>query len=494
MSSEKRVSQYLGLKEAPLWKLLSADSAPYVIAILQTVLYDNRDGRVLKGAEATVRVGLELEKLRDSGLDGLSRPAQEYLNSWVASGYLIRRIPQGADEEEYELSAAATDAIRFVSGMASQRVAVTESRLASITEGLARLAEDTDPDMTRRAEGLREDMARIGRELALIERGEAKTLPVPVSLERIKEILSQSLHLIDDFRHVKDRFFELHRNLRERTLILDETMGRGEVAREVFDGIDSIERSEAGRSFDAFYAMLTNEAWQGNFRRSLDAAYESDYFPELEPHERDFLHTIVATLLKQSMAVHQETTALSKSLENLVKSRAFRERKRLMELIAEAKREALAAKELVSPIKPLELSLFLTSARLGSVSQLAPFDPATVFSPEALRRAPPATVDFAEVTGSILASAIDYRTLLDRVIEAVRLLTRASIADVLNLFPADQGLGSVMGLVHLAHLHGERGEGRETVEWDGLDGAHRSARIDKWYFFLETINELFPGR
>ncbi|MDR0622288.1 MAG: DUF3375 domain-containing protein [Deltaproteobacteria bacterium] len=491
MSSEKWVSQYIALKDDPLWKLLSADSAPYVIGILQTVLYDNRDERLLKASAITFRVGLELDRLRESGLTELARPAQEYLNIWVSAGYLIRRLPAGGTEEEYELSAASIDAIRFVTNMADKKVAVTESRLSLVTDALSRLADDTDPDMTRRAERLKEDRDRIERELELIETGQATVLPLEVSLERIREIIGQSKDLLDDFRHVMDRFNALHRNLREKLLVLDETKGRGDVALEVFDGIRVIETSEAGRSFDAFYAMLTNEGRQGSLGRSLEAAYESEYFQHLTPEERDYLYSLVPTLLKQSMIVHLETTALSKSLENLVRSRAFRERRILMELITEAKKAALEVKDDISPVRSLELTLKLTSVRLSSADQLKTFDPDSVFSAEPMRRANSSLVDFTEILGSIIASEIDYRALREQIVEALNLLKRASIADVLNLYPATQGLGTVVGLIHLAHRHGERGQGHETVSWDGLDGVHRSARIDLWYFLIERIDEFY---
>ncbi|MDR2387721.1 MAG: DUF3375 domain-containing protein [Deltaproteobacteria bacterium] len=490
MSSENRLSQYLSLKDSALWKLLSADSAPYVIAILQTTLYDNPDQRVLKGSEFSFRVGQELAKLREAGFNDLARPAPEYINAWVGYGYLIRRFPQGASEEEYELSAATIDAIRFVANMANQRLIVTESRLALVAEALARLAIDTDPNKERRIERLKAEKERLDREIQATESGQALVLSNEVSMERIREIMAQSLELIDDFRHVLDRFSLLHRDLRQRLLILDDSVGRGDLAQEVLDGIYSIKKSEAGRSFEAFYAMLNNPDRQGSLSQSLEAVFEADYFKILEPQERDFLDNLIGTLLNHSMTVHNRTSALSKSLKNLVQSRTYRERRHLMDLITKAKKEALEAVDQAAPNKALGYKLNLTGVRFSSISQWTMFNPSSVFIGKPMRRADQALIDFEQIAGTIKSTEIDYLALRQAIIEAVKLLTKASIAQVLDLFPATQGLGSVLGLVHLAHRHGQLGQGHETVEWDGLDGVHRKARLETWYFLLERVDEL----
>jgi len=55
--------------------------------------------------------------------------------------------------------------------------------------------------------------------------------------------------------------------------------------------------------------------------------------------------------------------------------------------------------------------------------------------------------------------------------------------DVLNRFPAPQGLGSVVGYIALGASYGTRVAQRyETVSWNGQDEQRRSARIPAIYF------------
>lgn len=55
---------------------------------------------------------------------------------------------------------------------------------------------------------------------------------------------------------MRDQFEQLNRELRER--IMDSDGNRGEVLDSLFAGIDLIAESEAGRTFSAFWRLLTD--------------------------------------------------------------------------------------------------------------------------------------------------------------------------------------------------------------------------------------------
>jgi hypothetical protein len=161
-----------------------------------------------------------------------------------------------------------------------------------------------------------------------------------------------------------------------------------------------------------------------------------------------------------------------------------------MELIGEARKIALEVKEKLGPTRPLDIQLDLTSVRLGSVSQIDLFNPALQAPPDPVERAEAVEVDLTLVRDSIRSNEIDFRTLKEHITQVLKNLERASVADILVAHPATQGLGSVVGLLHLAHRHGERGTDHEMANWEGLDGVWRQARIDTWYFIKERIDEL----
>ncbi|WP_159093220.1 DUF3375 family protein, partial [Xanthomonas fragariae] len=116
MKQRARIARYRTLREQPLWKLLAADQAPEVIGLLQTLLLDSE--RRLPASVLHERLQRMLNELNvDQLLRELPRTAQVYIAHWLTQGWLERRLPEGAQQEEYELSTQAIQAIRFADGL-----------------------------------------------------------------------------------------------------------------------------------------------------------------------------------------------------------------------------------------------------------------------------------------------------------------------------------------------------------------------------------------
>lgn len=103
MKHRARIARYRALREQPLWKLLAADQSPEVIGLLQTLLLDSERG--LPAAVLHERLQRMLDDLNVDQLSReLPRTAQAYVAHWLAQGWLERRLPEGAQQEQYELS------------------------------------------------------------------------------------------------------------------------------------------------------------------------------------------------------------------------------------------------------------------------------------------------------------------------------------------------------------------------------------------------------
>ncbi len=473
------------MRAEPLWRLLAADNGPVVIGLLQTHLYEKE--RSLPASVLYDRIARDLEGLRARGED-LPQTAQAYVAAWVADGYLVRRFPPGAAEEEFELSTAAVEAIRFLSGQARPHAAATESRLALVIEALVRLAEETDTDKFRRIDRLLAEQARIEREIEAIHSGQMRVLPYDTALERAREIIALADDLAGDFRRVRDRFEQLNRELRER--ILDGDGHRGDVLESLFAGMDLIAESDAGRTFSAFWRLLTDPEQSATLEESLDQVLARGFADQLEPGERRFLIRLTGMLLEQGGQVHDVMQAFARSLKHFVQSREYLEHRRLNHLLRQAQREALALKESVRATETLDYVLELTSSRIRSVSQWMLHDPSLEAVPGAMAEGEPPPVDLESVGELVSLSEIDLRALRANIRALLRERAQVSIGDVLERFPATQGLGSVVGLLALGSRYGCRGEGRETVTWVGADDRRRQARIPLIFFLRERSGEL----
>ncbi len=476
----RAAEQILALRRArqsTAWQLLAADNAPVVLGMLQAHLLEKE--RRLPSTVLRERIAGDLEELRARGFD-LPQPAEAYMSQWLRSGYLERSYQPEAAEEEYELSAAAVRAIQFVQSLGEQRAVATESRLSLVFGQLRQLAEQTEADPERRLEALQRERARLDAEIAAVARGEFEPLPADRALERAREILALADELANDFRRVREDFQQLNRELREQ--ILDADSSRGEVLEKLFAGVDVIAEADAGRTFKAFWRLLTDPEQSVALENALEDVLSRDFSRELSRRERRFLLQLTRLLLERGGEVHEVFQHFARSLKHFVQSQEFREQRRLNRLLALAQRRAAQAKEHVRPTADVGHVLYLSSAGLRSVAQWQLHDPIQDRVNGGIARAEPADITLETVGELVAGSEIDFRRLREQLRELLSRREPVTVADVLAAYPAEQGLGSVVGLVALGVRHGTVSEQTEQVAWEGADGAARRARIPRIFF------------
>src|SRR5690606_26962687 len=329
---------------------------------------------------------------------------------------------------------------------------------------------------------------RIDKEIEAIQQGQMRVLPQAVALERTREIITLADELTGDFRRVRDQFEQLNRDLRER--LMDYEGSRGEVLDSQFGGIDLISESEAGRTFSSFWRLLTDPVQAATLDQALESVMSREFVTQLEIKDRRFLLRMTRNLLDQGGAVHEVLQTFARSLKHFVQSREYLEQRRLNHLLKDAQRAALALKDEVKATEELQYTLTLTSSRLSSLSQWVLHDPTLQARPDGMQVGDAPSIDLESVGELVAQSEIDFRSLKANVREVLVQRAQASIGDVLEAYPATQGLGSVVGLLALGSRHGYKSESLETVHWIGDDAHSRSARIPKVFFLQERIDEL----
>ncbi|MEE7559745.1 DUF3375 family protein, partial [Xanthomonas sp. Kuri4-2] len=193
-------------------------------------------------------------------------------------------LPEGAAEEAYELSRAAVQAIRFVAGLRDSGSTATESRLSLVIQQLVQLAGQTESDPDTRLAALRAERDRLDAEIEQVAAGRVAALDGKRALERARDLIHLSDELAEDFHRVRDDFERLNREFRER--IIDDEGARGDVLARLFDGIDVIADSDAGRSFQAFWNLLNDPQQSGQLDQALDALLARGFARRLDRRER----------------------------------------------------------------------------------------------------------------------------------------------------------------------------------------------------------------
>lgn len=486
MKTRARLATWQRLRQQSAWKLLAADNAPLIAALLQSLLLDGE--RRLAAALLHERLARELDELRAHGVTA-PRTAQAYIAEWLASGWLERRFPEGASEEEYELSAAAITALRFLGGLDATRSVATESRLALVIQQLVQLARQTDADPQSRLAELLDERDRIDAGIAAVNDGRVDVLDDVRALERAREVIALADELVEDFRHVRDDFQQLDRDFRER--IIEDERQRGELLEALFAGVDVIAESESGRSFDAFWRLLTDAEQSGQLEAAMDAVTGRDFARALDKRERGFLLHLTRTLLDRGGHVHDVLQRFARSLKGFVQSRAYLEQRRLHQLLKEVQADALVARDQVRTNEDIHHALRLSSARVNSLSRWRLHDPRNAQVDSRVERGEGAMISLDSVGELVAQSEIDFRTLKQQIRKMLDDHPQCSIGNVLERFPAEQGLGSVVGCVALGSRHGIVIAGRdESVHWRGEDDEERRARIPLIHFLKDRRDEL----
>lgn len=486
MKTHARVATWQRLRGRATWKLLAGTHAPVVAALLQTLLLDGE--RQLPASLLHERLERELEDLRDRGVD-MPRPAKAYVADWLGAGWLERRFPDGASEEQYELTTDAITALRFLASLDATRSVATESRLALVIQQLVQLARQTDDDPDSRLQELLAERERLDAQIAAVGEGRVEVLDDVRALERSREIITLADELAEDFRHVRDEFQRLDRDFRER--IIDDDRQRGDVLEALFDGVDVIAESESGRSFDAFWRLLTDAEQSSQLETAIDAVTSRSFARQLDRRERGFLLHLTRTLLDRGGHVHDVLQHFARSLKGFVQSHAYLEQRRLHQLLKQARGEALKVRDRIRSNAGINYTFVQSSARFDSLSRWRLHDPRASRVDGSMTPADDAAITLDSVGELVARSEIDFGALKRHVHAVLGEQAQCSVAEVLDRHPARQGLGSVVGYVALGSRHGMRVPGRtESVTWRGDDGQRRHARIPLLYFVEDKRDEL----
>jgi hypothetical protein len=474
------------LRGEPAWRLLTANLAPEILALLQHLLYDGN--RVLPGSVLIERLATELQMFREQGRE-MSGTATYYVRDWLNEGWLERRLPEGAGEEEYELSTSALQAIHIVAGLHTQRPVATESRLALVISGLQTLARDTDDNEFSRLERLYEERRQIDAQIDAVARGEAPVLDHERAAERVREVIGLARELSEDFRRVRQQFIDLNRGFRER--IIQDESSRGQVLNDLFAGVDVIAESAAGRTFTAFWSLLTDPEQSSHLEAAIDSVTRREFMRLLAKEDRVFLAGLTRTLLTRAGSVNNVHTGFARSLRTYVQSREYQEQRRLTRLLHAAKADALAIRDQLRPEKLTGISLQLSSATYRSVGQWKLHNPPLTLSTDDLVAAAEAQISLEDVQAAVEKAEIDFRSLYVNLREILMQYSQITIGGLLQAYPPQQGLGTVVGYLTIGIKHGEISrERQERVQWTTQAGIHRAANIPLVYFLAERREEL----
>ncbi len=469
----------------PTLRLLAADTAPLILGFLYQVFVRPNQRGIKQD---------ELESLLDDYLFGLHRSygddlyprsGARYLETWAdpARGILRKYYPDRGDEPEYDLTPATARAIDWIQGLEEQRFVGTESRLRIIIELLREIIHTTEQDPDTVIRDLEQQKQEIEQKIAVIrDRGVSPADPTRIR-EQFFQAEDMARRLLADFRQVEYNFRTLDRETRE--LIATSDKPKGALLDEIFQDRDVIRDSDQGRSFQGFWELLMTPARQTELQEMLGAIYRLEEIRELHPDP--FLEKIRYSLLESGEQVYKTANQLVEQLRRFLDDQAWLENRRIMELIKEIEKQAVAVKNDPPP-----------GRNFTSVNQLKP----TLNLPMSRNLFTPSRVvqlaDTAVEEGSSDSTAdllyeqiyVDEQQLRSRIQRLLQTRSQISLPEILNRHPLERGLAELVAYVNIGCREGlVDEEQQEEIPITLEDGSQRQVRLPRMLFVRSQKSE-----
>ena len=460
----------------PAWRLLRADHAPFVISFLHRAF--------LATSRRQIPESLFLGQLEDhlagvratAHADDYGLSARAYLDKWSSTEYGWVRVSfeLGNDEPRVDLTPHAERAIEFVTTLEKGPAFVgTQSRMRTIIDLLRKISRGTESDPRHQLEDLERQRKEIEDEMLRISRGEIRVVDPMQVKEYFQLVEENALKLLSDLRRVEEKFRALDLDARKR--IAEWDAGKGTLLTELLGGSDSIQQSEQGRSFVAFWDFLMSPERQDELHALLNNALENTTVRSVQQDPR--LRHITSDWMGAADQAQRTVSRLSEQLRRFLDDQSWMQNKRIHELIRSIERKAGALAE----VQP-EGDEVMSIAALGA-DVVIPWIRPLYWPPTSVSLADdPVTIGESDDGADALYNQVfvDQAALEANVIRCLNDQEVVTLGEVLVKHPLEHGVAEIVGYLRLAAdpgLASISDEKHEVLTWIDHDEHFRRATV-----------------
>ncbi|HTI11416.1 MAG TPA: DUF3375 domain-containing protein [Puia sp.] len=382
----------------------------------------------------------DLEEARiEFGEDEESR-ARKYLLNWVQKR-LLQDFPDSEAVTQYQLSAYSEKLFQWLQSLEKKQFVGTESRFRFLFQTLREMVEYTEDDAVKRLEELKNRKAEIDKEIKKIEMGFQPEIYTNAQLrERLEWFTRLSHELLSDFREVEDNFKYIHRHIVEQHTRAE--INKGAIVGYAFEAYDALRQSDQGKSFYAFWDFLVSRAGQEEWRVLTDQLMQLLQDRSIES-DGDFVQNIKSLLLQQGRSVYEANDKMAEKLSRIITEKEIARHRRLRQQIGSIKElvfqfmeeEAPPCGLMVATYTPIRMNL---ERKLNLVERQG--SPVIKQPANALEK-----IEDLERFGRLLnATHIDKKRLWQKVEQALVEKTTATLSEVIETAPLDNGVAEVI--------------------------------------------------
>ena len=438
MSLYEKQARYRRLhSEHSAWRLLRADSAPIILAFIESLFADEQEVMF-----ARAKAALEAELPTWQEAYGMQDNANSHLRNWIHAGWMREH------DDHLTRTDAFHQALRLVEGLESRDTTTSATHLRRVQDAVRDLAVALNPSAEERLLVLREQLAELNEEVLRLEAGIVPELSSAEQRERLRGVYQMASGLTGDFRRVEDDIRLLDQSIRVQ--MIESEGGRGLVIQSLLDNEDALLQTDAGQAFDGFFRLLCDENRSVEFREQIRSILDRPTArSHLNAQEIRFLTHLVRELSRESQRVISVRRRIQESLRAFVEAGAQSERRAVEQVLRQLEKLAVTFKD--QDIGPRTL------LKVHVVS-----GPFSVSSPSSIRlMQPQASLDTSKVVAQSNQTTVSDTILecleavkIQEVAEAMRDLLKSqgpmSLAQIAELRPIQGGLEELVALVRIA--------------------------------------------
>ena len=322
-------------------KLLNSDNLAMMLSFFYRV-FIGRKKITMNQTDILSLLDDYLYDLNQSYEGSFPRGAKEYLDEFSSdkNGYL-RKYHGVEDEPLYELTTHTQKALEFIQSLEKREFVGSRSKFNVIFELLEELEFETNFNDKQRIEALKKQKEQIDKQIEAIK----KKQDIRFDPSRIKEhfmLLEETARKLKyDFSEIEYNFKELNNTAMEQ--IASRQDGKAVVLGSIFDIENSIREQDQGKSFYAFWQLLTDADKSEQLSVMIENLYKNGVIKEFDREEN--LKSLKYELLQSGRKVSKVSSKLIEQLRRFIDDRAWLENKRILELCSSIEKTALSIKE-----------------------------------------------------------------------------------------------------------------------------------------------------
>ncbi len=322
-------------------KILNSDNVAFTLSFFHFVFIKKRN---LAISHSAILQHLDdyLYDINQSYDNIFPKSAKEYLDDFSndRNAYL-RKYHSNEDEALYELTPHVQKALEFLEGLEKKEFVGSRSKFNIVFELLEELEFETNFDDEQRIQKLQFQKNEIDAQIEAIKSKQ----DLRFDNSRIKEHFMQIDEIV---RKLKYDFSEIEYNFRDLNIkamehIITQEDAKGAVLSSIFEIEDSIRESDQGKSFFAFWQLLTDAQKSQKLSNLLENLYKIDTIKEFDKDKK--LKDLKYSLLQSGAKISQVSSKLIQQLRRFLDDRVWIENRRVLELCKTIQKSAIEIKD-----------------------------------------------------------------------------------------------------------------------------------------------------